>query len=52
MKLFKHILCSSLLLMGFGSQAQQASMDGFITELLGKMTLEEKIGQLRPGYRW
>lgn len=32
--------------MGFGSQAQQASMDGFITELLGKMTLEEKIGQL------
>lgn len=46
MKLFKHILCSSLLLMGFGSQAQQASMDGFITELLGKMTLEEKIGQL------
>lgn len=46
MKLFKHILCSSLLLMGFGSQAQQASIDGFITELLGKMTLEEKIGQL------
>ncbi len=46
MKLFKHILCSSLLLMGFGSQAQQASMDGFITELLGKMTLEEKVGQL------
>ncbi len=50
MKLSKIVLASCLVLSGYGVSAQQkpadAKMDAYITNLMSKMTLEEKIGQL------
>lgn len=43
-------LAASLVVVAAGLQAQKAprDMDRFIDQLMKKMTLEEKIGQLQP----
>ncbi len=42
----KKYLFALLFLTGVQLSAQDVRMDAFITELMGKMTLEEKLGQL------
>lgn len=42
----KTVLAVAMMLASLGSYAQKQSMDEFVTDLMSKMTLEEKLGQL------
>ena len=44
--IFIGILCSSLCLVACTQQSKEAKMNAFIDELMSRMTLEEKLGQL------
>ena len=42
----KTVLAVAMMLASLGSYAQKQGMDEFVTDLMSKMTLEEKLGQL------
>ncbi len=42
----KTVLAITMLLASLGSSAQKLGMEEFVADLMGKMTLEEKLGQL------
>lgn len=46
MKAKKMIMAAAVLLLSAAVQAQDAKMNAFIDNLMSKMTLQEKIGQL------
>ena len=42
----KTVLAVAMMLASLGSFAQKLGMEEFVTDLMSKMTLEEKLGQL------